>query len=107
MKTNLAMGLGGLAAIVIDYVVVASIVGLLLLTRWIGVGWTLDILTILAVSYLIILWFYAKRFSQFLNRQAVKGTNAVPVVDGGRPVLIKSGASSSTRSQRPGARLVG
>jgi hypothetical protein len=73
MKTNLAMGLGGLAAIVIDYVVVASIVGLLLLTRFIGVGWTLDVLTILALSYLVILWFYAKRFSQFLNRQHVKG----------------------------------
>jgi membrane protein implicated in regulation of membrane protease activity len=106
MKTNLAMGLGGLAAMVIDFVVVASIVGLLLLSRWIGVGWMLDVLTILAVSYLIILWFYAKRFSQFLNRQDVKGSNAVPFVDGGQRVLIKSGARSSARSQRPGSRLV-
>jgi hypothetical protein len=71
MRNNdLAMGLGGLAAIIIDYVVVASIVGLMLLTRWLGIGWTLDLLSVLLVSYGIIVWFYARRFSQFLNRPA-------------------------------------
>lgn len=63
------MSLGGLAAIIVDYVVVASIIGLMMLTLWLGIGWTLDLLTVMLVSYGIIVWFYAKRFSQFLNRQ--------------------------------------
>ncbi len=69
MKANVAMGLGGLAAILFDYVVVASIVGLLLLTRWLGVGWMLDVLTILLISYVLGAWFYGRRFSAFLSRQ--------------------------------------
>ncbi len=69
MKANVAMGLGGLTAIVVDYVVVASIVGLLLLTRWLGVGWMLDVLTVLLISYVIGAWFCGQRFSAFLSRQ--------------------------------------
>lgn len=68
MKANAAMGLGGLAAILLDYVVVASIVGLLLLTRWLGVGWMLDVLTVLLITYVVGAWFYGQRFSAFLSR---------------------------------------
>lgn len=69
MKANVAMGLSGLAAILVDYVVVASIVGLLLLTRWLGVGWMLDVLTVLLISYVVGAWFYGQRLSAFLSRQ--------------------------------------
>ena len=79
MKTNIAMGLGGLAAIVLDYVVVALIVGTLLLTRWLGIGWMLDVLTVFLISCVIIAWFYGKRFSAFLNRQDDKLSHPVVV----------------------------
>ena len=69
MKANVAMGLCGLAAIVLDYVVVASIVGLLLLTGWLGVGWMLDVLAGLLISYLLGAWFYGQRLSAFLSHQ--------------------------------------
>lgn len=69
MKANVAMGLSGLAAILVDYVVVASIVVLLLLTRWLGVGWMLDVLTVLLISYVVGAWFYGQRLSAFLSRQ--------------------------------------
>jgi hypothetical protein len=69
MKANVAMGLCGLVAIVLDYVVVASIVGLLLLTGWLGVGWMLDVLAVLLTSYVIGAWFYGQRLSVFLSRQ--------------------------------------
>jgi hypothetical protein len=69
MKANVAMGLCGLAAILLDYVIVASIVGLLLLTRWLGVGWMLDVLTVLLTSYVVGAWFYGQRLSAFLSRQ--------------------------------------
>ncbi len=79
MKTNIAMGLGGLAAIVLDYVIVASIVGTLLLTRWLGVGWMLDVLTVFLISCMIVAWFYGKRFSAFLNRRDDELPNSVVV----------------------------
>ena len=63
------MGLGGLAAIVLDYFIVASFVGLLLLKRWIGAGWDLDLVTLLIVSYAVIGWFYGKRLIEFFSRQ--------------------------------------
>jgi hypothetical protein len=69
MKPNVAMGLCGLAAILLDYLVVASIVGLLLLTRWLGVGWMLDVLMVLLTSYVVAAWFYGQRLSGFLSRQ--------------------------------------
>jgi hypothetical protein len=69
MKANVAMGLCGLAAIVLDFVVVASTVGMLLLTRWLGVGWMLDVLTALLISYVIGAWFYGQRLRVFLSRQ--------------------------------------
>jgi hypothetical protein len=101
MRKNVAMGLGGLAAIVIDYVVVASIVGLLLLTRWIGVGWTLDVLTVLLVSYGILAWFYGKRFSAFLNRSNDGNSDSVGVPNSGGHVPVKV---VSTRSRGSGSR---
>jgi len=91
MRNNdLAMSLGGLAAIIVDYVVVASIVGLMLLTRWLGIGWTLDCLTVLLVSYGIIVWFYAKRFSQFLNRREAGSQGSVMGRNFGSPLPVKS-----------------
>lgn len=81
MKTNIAMGLGALAVIVLDYVIVASIVGLLLLTRWLGFGWMLDALTVFLVSCVIVAWFYGKRFSAFLNRQDDKRSDSTVVGD--------------------------
>jgi hypothetical protein len=68
-RQNLAMSLGGLAAILLDYVVVASVVGLLFFRHSIGVALTLDVLTFLLVSYAILAWFYGKRFSEFLSRE--------------------------------------
>jgi UPF0716 family protein affecting phage T7 exclusion len=102
MKRDVAMGLGGLAAIVLDYVVVASIAGLLLLTRWIGVGWMLDVLTVLLVSYLIVAWFYGKRFTAFLNRQDDKRSGSVAAPDSGRRTTIKP--APTTRSRGSGSR---
>ena len=69
MSKNTAMSLGGVAAIVVDFIIVASIFGLLLLTRWIGAGWDFDLLTLLIVSYVVIGWFYGNRLIQFFSRQ--------------------------------------
>ncbi|MGA7871139.1 MAG: hypothetical protein WCA22_09595 [Candidatus Binatus sp.] len=102
MRKNLVMGLGGLAAIVADYVVVASIVGLLLLTRWIGVGWTLDVLTVLLISYGIVAWFYGKRFSAFLNRQDDMRSDSIAVRNPDRRASIK--ATTAVRSRGSGSR---
>jgi hypothetical protein len=68
MSKNTAMSIGGFAAIALDFIVVASIFGLLLLKHWIGLGWILDLLTVLGISYVAIAWFYGKRFVQFLNQ---------------------------------------
>lgn len=68
MSKNTAMNISGFAAIAIDFIVVASIFGLLLLRHWIGLGWILDLLTVLSISYVAIAWFYGKRFVQFLNQ---------------------------------------
>ena len=67
MSKNTAMSIGGFAAIALDFIVVASIFGLLLLRHWIGLGWSLDLLTVLSISYVAIAWFFGKRFVQFLN----------------------------------------
>jgi hypothetical protein len=69
VSKSFAMSLGGLAAIVLDGVVVASVVGLLLLTRWIRFGFVLDVLAILIVGDGLLAWFCGRRFSQFLTRQ--------------------------------------
>jgi uncharacterized membrane protein len=95
VKTNVAMGLSGLAALVLDYVIVASIVGLLLLTRWLGVGWMLDVLTVLLISYLIVAWFYGQRFSAFLNRQRDQRSDSVAIGDSVQRMSIKG-----TKSRR-------
>jgi len=68
MSRNTAMSISGFAAIALDFIVVASIFGLLLLKHWIGLGWILDLLTVLGISYVAIAWFYGKRFVQFLNQ---------------------------------------
>jgi len=68
MSKNTAMSIGGFAAIALDFIVVASIFGLLLLRHWIGLGWSLDLLTVLSISYVAIAWFFGKRFVQFLNQ---------------------------------------
>ncbi|HTY55571.1 MAG TPA: hypothetical protein VMB26_10245 [Candidatus Binataceae bacterium] len=67
MKKNIAMGLGGVAAILLDYLAVALIVILLAVMRRDGVGWTLDVMTVLLVSYGIFAWFCGKRLSHFLS----------------------------------------
>jgi membrane-associated phospholipid phosphatase len=69
MRKSLAMSLVGLAAIVLDYLVVTATVGLLLLTRWVGVGWILDVVTAVLVGCVVIAWFYGKRFSKFLSSE--------------------------------------
>jgi hypothetical protein len=86
MSRNIAMSIGGFAAMVLDFIIVASIFGLLLLTRWIGLGWILDLLTVLSICYVAIAWFYGKRFVQFLNQldnqnpHRVAAGNPIPVV---------------------------
>ncbi len=100
MKTNVAMGLSGLVAIALDYVVVASIVGVLLLTRWLGVGWMLDVLTAFLISSVIVAWFYGKRLSAFLNRQDDQRSNSVVVSDPVRHTSIKSAKSRGSDFRR-------
>ncbi len=68
MSKNTAMNIGGFLAMTLDFIVVASIFGLLLLRHWIGLGWMLDLLTVLSISYVAIAWFFGKRFVQFLNQ---------------------------------------
>ena len=87
MSRNTAMSISGFAAIALDFIVVASIFGLLLLKHWIGLGWILDLLTVLGISYVAIAWFYGKRFVQFLNQldnpnpHPVAAGSSVPVVE--------------------------
>ena len=87
MSRNTAMSISGFAAIALDFIVVASIFGLLLLKHWIGLGWILDLLTVLGISYVAIAWFYGKRFVQFLNQldnpnpHPVTAGSSVPHVD--------------------------
>jgi|SRR5271156_2038742 len=86
MSKNTAMSVGGFAAIALDFIVVASIFGLLMLKHWIGLGWILDLLTVLSMSYVAIAWFYGKRFVQFLNQfdnpspYPVAAGSSIPVV---------------------------
>jgi len=86
MSRNIAMSMAGFAAMALDFVVVASIFGLLLLRHWIGLGWILDLLTVLSISYVAIARFYGKRFVQFLNQldnqnpHPVAAGNSIPVV---------------------------
>ena len=87
MSKNTAMSISGFAAMALDFIVVASIFGLLLLKHWIGLGWILDLLTVLGISYVAIAWFYGKRFVQFLNQldsqnpHPVAAGSSVPHVD--------------------------
>jgi hypothetical protein len=67
MKQKLSMQLGGLLAIAFDCAIVASMVSLLLLTRWIGVGGMFDLLTVLFVCYMVLVWLYGTQVAQFLN----------------------------------------
>ncbi len=67
MSRNIAMSIAGFAAMALDFVIVASIFGLLLLRHWIGLGWVLDLMTVLSICYVAIAWFYGKRFVEFLN----------------------------------------
>ncbi len=86
MSRNTAMSIGGFAAMALDFVIVASIFGLLLLRHWIGLGWVLDLLTALSICYVAIAWFYGKRFVQFLNQlddqnpHPVAAGNSIPEV---------------------------
>ncbi len=79
MSKNTAMGIGGFAALAFDFVIVASIFGLLLLRHWIGFGWILDLLTVLSISYVAIAWFCGKRFVQFLNQLDNQNPHSVAV----------------------------
>ena len=99
MKKNVAMGIGGVAAIVIDYLVVASVVGLLLLARWIGIGWALDVLTVLLISYVIIAWFYGKRFSRFLSRPDNQDSDSARITASGPIIPVKSARSGSSNAR--------
>ena len=72
MRKDLATRLSGLAAIMLDYVIAASNVGMVLLARSIGVGSTSDVLTVLLASHGNVASFYGKRFTQFLSRKMVK-----------------------------------
>ena len=99
MKKNIAMGLGGLAAIVIDYVVVASSVGLLLLARWIGVGWALDVLTVVLVSYVILAWLYGKRLIQYFSRKDDENPDSASIMDSSPITSVEN-----TRSARSDSR---
>lgn len=78
MSRNTAMSIGGFAAMAVDFIIVASIFGLLLLRHWIGLGWVLDLLTVLSISYVAVAWFYGKRFVHFLNQ--LDNQNPHPVV---------------------------
>ena len=77
MSRNIAMNIAGFAAMALDFVIVASIFGLLLLRHWIGLGWMLDLLTFLSISYVAIAWFCGKRFVQFLNQLDNKNPHPV------------------------------
>ncbi|MFZ0676788.1 hypothetical protein [Candidatus Binatus sp.] len=88
MNRNIAMTLGGLAAIMLDFVVVGSIFGLLLLTRWIGFGWILDLLTVLSVTFVAAACFYGRGFAEFFNDPDDQRPSAV--VDSVVPVSVKS-----------------
>jgi hypothetical protein len=90
MRKDFAMSLGGFAAMVLDYIVVASFVGLLLLARWIGFGLTFDILTILLVSYGILAWLCGRRLNNFFVRQTGKNSHSGAGEGRGRRTLIKS-----------------
>ena len=90
MNRNIAMSVGGLAAIIIDFVVVGSIVGLLLLTRWIGFGWVLDLLTVFSVTFIAAACFYGRGFAEFLNGHDDQTPSAVVDSVSGASVRIKS-----------------
>jgi membrane protein implicated in regulation of membrane protease activity len=77
MSRNIAMSMAGFAAMALDFVIVASIFGLLLLRHWIGLGWDLDLLTVLSLSYVAVAWLFGKRFVQFLNQ--LENRNPYPV----------------------------
>lgn len=90
MNRNIAMSLGGLAAIMLDFVVVGSIVGLLLLTRWIGFGSILDLLTVLSVAFVAAACFYGREFAEFLNGHDDQKPTAVVDSVSAVPVRVKS-----------------
>jgi hypothetical protein len=68
MTKKVAMTLGGLIAIGIDYLALASIVGLLVLTQkfGFGVGSAFDILTVFLVLCVVALWLFGGRLNQRL-----------------------------------------
>jgi hypothetical protein len=95
MSKNIAMGIGAFAAMAFDFVIVASILGLLLLTRWIGLGWILDLMTVLGVSYVVIAWFYGKRFVKFLDHLDNESSHRATVGD---PVAVVAVTAQHQRS---------
>ncbi len=90
MNRNIAMTLCGLAAIMLDFVVVGSIVGSLLLTRWIGFGSILDLLTVLSVIFVAAACFYGRGFAEFFNAHDDQKPSAVVDFVSVVPVRIKS-----------------
>jgi hypothetical protein len=71
MRKKVAMTLGALIAIGIDYLALALIVGLLVLTQrfGFGVGSAFDILTVFLVLCVVVLWLFGGQ----LNRRADHG----------------------------------
>jgi hypothetical protein len=90
MSRNTAMGLGGLAAIVIDYLIVASFVGLLLLKRWIGTGWDFDLITALIIGYAVVGWFYGKRFVRYFSHLDYPKTKTVVIAKPASVVMVSA-----------------
>jgi len=71
------MTLGAIAAIILDYVAVAFIIGLLVLDRWLGIrrGITLDILLLLVTALGTIAWLAGCRLRERLTGDASARTD--------------------------------
>jgi hypothetical protein len=78
MRKKVAMTLGGLIAIAIDYLALALIVGLLVLTQkfGFGVGSVFDIITVFLVLCIVVLWVCGGRLNW--RRELGKDEQIVP-----------------------------
>lgn len=78
MRKKFAMPLGGLIALGIDYLALALIVSLLVLTQkfGFGVGSAFDILTVFLVLCVVALWLFGGRLNQRVEHD--EDTQPVP-----------------------------
>ena len=69
MRKKIAMTLGGLIAIGVDYLALALIVGLLVLTQkfGFGVGSAIDVLTVFLVLCVVALWVCSGRLTRHVE----------------------------------------